>query len=208
MKVQVYKCRFTGTIFGFEDKPKYIKHLKKLRDEMKEQREYAKLRREFSTWLAAEKEKIVSIDMLTPWIQKNQKYLMKVFNTPGCSSWSVKDKWYPETDEIVEIKFDVRYSDHVSNSHSCPHNGVTNWGARNKNAPTGYPGFTGRVAGKTKRDKKHINHYPTGDLLKMIGIRPGTGGGGNKGWGWSTELFLADWPGLSQQVLVEKLQGK
>ena len=47
-------------------------------------------------------------------------------------------------------KFDLRWSDEVSNSHSCPVGGVENWGGRVKmpdgtDAPRGYPGWTGRV---------------------------------------------------------------
>ena len=207
MRITAYKCRFTGEIFELDQRKKYIKHLTELREDMRLQREYDSLKKNFKTWLAAEKEKLVHVDMICPWILENQKRLMKTFNALNKGRWG--DKWHPITDEITELKLSVKFNPHVSNSHACPHNGVTNWCAKDPTKPTGYPGFHGRIDGKTKRAKKHMSQYPTGDLLNMIGIRHGTGGGGNEswGWGWGTELFLADWPELSQQLMFDKLKG-
>jgi len=44
--------------------------------------------------------------------------------------------------DIVDIS--MRWSDNVSNSHSAPHNGVTNWD-RDKEQPLGYPGWHGTM---------------------------------------------------------------
>lgn len=46
---------------------------------------------------------------------------------------------------LLGLALDIRYSLKISNSHSSPRDGVTNWGGRDKNRPTGYPGWHGRV---------------------------------------------------------------
>lgn len=51
---------------------------------------------------------------------------------------------------IIGLGWEIYWNDNVSNSHSCPSDGVTNWGGDKKfddgtPYPTGYPGWTGRV---------------------------------------------------------------
>jgi hypothetical protein len=206
MKIEVYKCRFTGTLFELGQKKEYIKHLKELRKNMKADREYQRIRNTFDKWLAEEKEKIVHVDMIAPWLLKNQQYLMKSCNAMDCHAW-LSDNFFPATDEFTKIEMTARYSPSVSNTHSCPHNGVTNWGGRVKGAPTGYPGFKINVSGTLKRAKKHMSAYPYSAIFKLVRIHATAGGGGNENWSYCGEIFLADWPGLGQQLLADKLRG-
>ncbi len=205
MKIQAYKCRFTGAVYQLDAKADYIKHLKDLRASMKSARKLARTKRAFNQWLTAEKEKIVHIDMVVPWILENQQKLMKFYNDIMPISWN--GKWHLKSDEITKLTLKAHYRPHVPNSHACPHDGVTNWGNYDKSKPTGYPGFTGRIEGVTKRDNRHNSEYPSSALLKMIGIHTGTGSGINNNWGYSVELFLADWPGLSQEIMFNVLKG-
>jgi hypothetical protein len=145
--------------------------------------------------------------MIAPWIIENQKELMEGYNQFGAHGRGCRDKFYPETDKIIKIELNVRYNPKVSNSHSCPRGGVTNWCARHPNHPTSYPGFSGRVDCVLKRDSKHTGQYPMYDFLDMIGLRAGTGGGGNENCGWDTKLFLADWPGLSHTAMLNIIKG-
>lgn len=211
MKVEVYKCRFTGEIFEKKEKIKYVKHLKELRTEMKESRMHKRLCIEFHTWFEKEKESITHIKMIPEWFLKNQRMIMDACNANvapvkgGSNSWA--DPFY-STDEFTKIEItDVRWSDTVSNSHSCPHNGVTNWGGQRPDAPRGYPGWRININGTLKRAKKHMSRYPYGLALNMVGIKTGTGGGGNTDFRYGAEIFIADWSGLQQQLVFEKLKG-
>lgn len=89
----------------------------------------------------------------------------------------------------------LSYSTRVSNSHSCPRNGVPNWGRHNNNIPNGYPGWEGLIEFQTS------NYITTfgGDIFKNTGIHIGTGGARrNGGFGFSVRLFEDDWPGLNR----------
>lgn len=205
MKIQVYKCRFTGGIFSLENKDNYILHLKELRKTMKADRKYKRTKQKFESWLAEEKEKITHIDMIVPWILENQKKLMNAHNDVKDSHWG--GKFFLNTDEFTSIILKTSYNYNVSNSHSSPKVGVENWCNRNKDLPSGYPGFAGSIEGTLKRDLENSGRYPSSALLKMIGIHTGTGGGGNIGWRYDVKLFIADWPGLGKQLVVDRLKG-
>src|ERR1700742_66625 len=119
MKIQVYKCRFTGEIFRLDEKEDYIQHLKELREDMREKRRFNHVRREFESWLAAEKEKICSIEEIAPWILKNQKRIMQACNSGLGPRYSSDSKFDLKTDEFTKITFKIKYSKNVSNYHTC-----------------------------------------------------------------------------------------
>ncbi len=206
MKIEAWKSEHTGEIF--EREAEYKKHMRAENAAIRKQKTYDDAKAVFFNWMAKEKEELITVDMIVPWILKNQKALMEGFNKFGKGyGWGGNDKFHPETDKITKIVLDVKYSPKVSNSHSCPRGGVTNWCAKNPHLPTSYPGFAGRLEGVLKRDNRHMGQYPMGDFLDMIGLRQGTGGGGNDRWGWDTKLFLDDWVGLSQTVMVDIIKG-
>jgi len=209
MRVQVRKCPFTGVIFEESNIQEYIEHLFNLRENMKKERKFQRIRSSFKAWLWEEKQKITDINMVVPWFLKNQSSIMDAHNAINCPRGkSPLDDPFYKTDKFINITLRAYYSDRVSNSHRCPDNGVTNWCARDPNLPTGYPGFQGRIEGALVRSKKNNNSYPYTDALNLVGIKTGTGGGGNGSWGYDVSLFLADWPGLSQTALANKIAGK
>lgn len=204
MKVTVNKCRFTGKLF--EDDKEYANHMQRLRREHKAIREAKAIKNDFAAWLAAEKDKLRSTSEICPWLLENQIYLMKSCNALGIHSWC-RDKFYPETDRFTEIRFEREptFSRLVSNSHSCPKDGVTNWGGQDHNAPCGYPGWNGYVKGKLTRSKKHMSSYPYSAIFKLVDIHTGSGGGGNEHWGYDIKIFAADWPTLAEEETYKRL---
>ena len=216
MRIQVRKCPFTGRIFEEKDKNLYIEHLKKIREGQQEKRKNKNYRKEFRTWLINERANICSIEDIVPWFLKNQKYIMKACNNIKYSfdiddefssiSSITNDRFYPN-DIFSDMKISAKYNPYVSNSHSCPDNGVTNWSAQNKSLPASYPGFEGSITGKLNRLPKHMSSYPYNSALNIVGIKTGTGGGGNDSWMYGVKIFLDDWPGLRQQLTFNKLKG-
>lgn len=210
MKITVNKCPYTGELF--ESDKKYASHMSAMRRQRAADRAEKKKHDDFENWLAIEKEKIIHVEMIAPWILENQRDLMDFRNagiTPIFGFSNFDRRQFYRTDEFIKLELiSLRYSHSVSNSHSCPYNGTTNWGGRNKDAPRGYPGWTGRVNGNCKRASNHSHKYPFSDILNIVGVHTGTGGGGNDDWGYHVDIFLADWPGLSQQLMFEKLKGE
>lgn len=212
MRVQVYKCRFTGKIFELKDRRKYIAHLKKVRADLVEERRIIQIRSTFGDWLANEKKNILFPQDIPEWFLKNQRTIMDSVNARSNFTRS-GDKFYP-SDEFTKFKLEsLTFSKQCSNTHACPKNGVLNW-SREPDKPMGYPGWTGRARGTLKRDKKHMNSYPYSAALNSVGIYTHTGGGGNENWGYDISIFLDDWPGLQhivnemeQDEIVRRLKG-
>jgi hypothetical protein len=215
VKIAVQKCRFTGKIFEMKDRAKYMAHLKELRAKMKTDRHLAKVNTDFASWLAEEKKKIIDVDMIIPWFLENQRYIMDA-NNAGIhgSRHSSHDKFYKD-DKFENMTLKVDYRQSCSNSHTCPDNGVTNWCSKDNNLPTGYKGWHGHIGGSLKRLPRHNSSYPFSNALNIVGLKTGSGGGGNEHWSYDLNIFLDDWPGLQaavdimeQEQIVQRLKGK
>lgn len=123
------------------------------------------------------------------------------------------------------LAWDIYYNNRVSNSHSCPLNGVTNWRSES-DKPTGYPGFQGRV---WVRYSSRPSLFGS-DVFKNTMTHTGTGGYGsyNGPWreitsvmykskhqcadsiiypmSWDYKIFLDDWEGLLPMLMLVKLR--
>lgn len=138
--------------------------------------------------------------------------------------------------KVVGFAWDIVYSDSVSNTHSCPDDGVTNWGWQRteNNLPCGYPGFSGRV---WIRFDKSISGFGSDTFAGSLS-HPGTGGAGsyNGPWAginsmiyqhrgnknlpkksvecysWDYKIFADDWPlikdTVGQELTMLELKGK
>lgn len=216
MKIVVFKCRFTGKIFEQENRHKYIKHLKSLREEMRQERAYKKIRAEWEAWLLEEKKKIHCVADIPKWIIDNQRKIMDACNAIIFSTDFEARNRFVENDRLEKLVWEnSRYNVSCSNTHSCPHNGVTNWGGYKPEAPRGYPGWEGYLGGSLKRPRAKNSSYPISELLNFIGVKTGTGGGANEHFGYGFTIFLDDWPGLYEEVrqmeedqIVKKLKGQ
>lgn len=193
-----FKCPFTNTVHN--TKRGYVKHLTDLRSSRMHRNARAKvrLRKMEDLWNQTSFEKIVN------WVEMNPDVFWQ--NGKG-RSWHGDGKaWDRIRDEfwIRITHLDVRWSESVSNTHSCPRSGVTNWGGRNSDAPRGYPGWQGRIEYQVSHDVPCFGS----ELLSDTGIHTGTGGGiSNNRYGFGVEFFAADWPGLVKGQNWDALRG-
>jgi hypothetical protein len=209
MKIQVYKCRFTGKIFEEKDRAKYIKHLRELRESLRSERNYERTRKTWKEWLAAEKAKIFKVEDVPAWFLENQRKIMDACNAIEFSSNFDRRNRFVQGDKFTKLEWETcRFEPLASNSHVNPEGGVSNWCAKDKTKPIGYPGWTGYLKGSLARPPKHQHTYPYSEALNLVGIRTGSGGGGNDSFGYGFTIFLADWPGLSEGLVFDTLKGK
>ena len=234
-QILVWKCDETGKLF--EDQTKYKSHLRKLARERNLKRKLsvaeALADQKWSELYECEQ----SIEQWRDMVIANQDMFWAEAAKAEAYDWERVGKMsgrgknavpcpIPELLEFTE--FSVRWNPTVSNSHSCPHNGVTNWAPswnKDKTVPTSYPGWSGRVEWIVRWPKEWDGWYLGSDLFKGRRSRAytGTGGGGGmryskkhecdvQSFGYDFRLFAADWPGLARyiakQQFVEVLAGK
>jgi hypothetical protein len=217
MRVQVRKCPFTGKIFEEKDIKKYVLHLQALRADMQTERQHERLRATFAKWLGEEKKKVTHIDMICPWFLENQRVIMDSTNAIcfGGDTKSERRNRFIKADKFAQLEFEhARYDPLADNSHTCPDNGVMNWCAKDPTKPIGYKGWKGYLKGSLVRPASHDYSYPYSEALNLVGIKTGSGGGGNKSFGYGFTIYLDDWPGLKEQIrlmeedlIVSKLKG-
>lgn len=115
----------------------------------------------------------------------------------------VDAKLRDQDNSLLGLCFRVNYSDQVSNTHSCPRNGVTNWN-KHSHKPTGYPGFSGRV---WARYAHKVSGFGS-DVFSGTDCHTGTGGCGGYEGPWET-LISQYWkarralPKSKQKTLAE-----
>jgi len=131
----------------------------------------------------------------------------------------IKDCLIKYTKEVLGVtlvitKWDMRFEPHLSNSRSCPIEGVTNWQRKN-DIPDSYPGWTGNIAGKFPENPEmkafHIlrdSGFMHDDEKKVYnfgfrGIHTRGGSGGNS-FSYSIEMFLDDFPKLCAKYVRYK----
>lgn len=222
--ITVWKCDEDGKIF--EDKKKYQNHLRKLARVRRTRRqlevEETLKDRIWNELYECEQ----SVEQWADMVVANQDLFWAEAAKGDPYDWRVvgqtrKGVVCPVPRLLGFETFSLRWSDEVSNSHSCPIGGVTNWGGREKmadgsDAPRGYPGWTGRVDWIVAWPKEWDGFYLGGDLFSAGTFRTGrqrahtgTGGGGGMRWdedhkchvmthGYEFKIYAADWPGLAR----------
>jgi hypothetical protein len=219
--ITVWKCDQTGKLF--EDQAKYKSHLRKLARERNTKRKLmvaeAIADQKWNELYECEQ----SIEQWRDMVIANQNMFWAEGAANNEYDWKCVGKTYKgvvcPVPELLEFeRFDVRWNPKVSNSHSCPHNGVTCWSSREAEdgRPTSYPGWSGRVEWIVKFPKEWDGHYLGGDLFSGGTFRTGrqrahtgTGGGGGMrysekhkchvmSFGYDFKIFAADWPGLAR----------
>lgn len=225
MIITAYKSEADGKIF--EDKKKYQNHLRKLARVRRTRRQLEiNEALQDAVWNELyEREQSIE-DWAVMVINKQELFWAEAAKSDPYD-WKVvgttrKGVVCPVPRLLEFTEFSMRWSDCVSNSHSCPHNGMTNWGGREtmkdgSNAPRGYPGWHGRAEWIVAWPKEFNGIYLGSDLFKGLhGSRSGrqrahtgTGGGGGMRWseeykcyvmshGYDFKIFAADWPGLTR----------
>lgn len=221
--ITAYKSDEDGKIF--EDKHKYQLHLRKLARHRLEQRKLQISEAEKDRVWAELYEREQSLEDWTQMVIDNQHLFWAEAAAGNPRDWERvgmklgrgKNAGNLPMPEVLAINMRLQWNDNVSNSHSCPHNGVTNFDRRadyNKGRPTSYPGWSGRIEWVVKWPEEFDGIYIGSNLFARGTFRTGrqrantgTGGGGgghfNKEFntycqkpGYDFKLFAADWPGL------------
>jgi hypothetical protein len=223
-QITVWKCDQTGKLF--EDKVKYQSHLRKLARERNEKRKLTIKQAEANAWWAEAYEREMTIDQWKQFVIDNQSRFWAEAAEGDKHDWSIvgkshnrkKSGVYCPIPELLEFTtFDVRWNPNVSNSHSCPHNGVQNWGAKD-DKPKSYPGWSGRVEWIVRWPEEWDGWYLGSDLFAKGTFQSGrqrahtgTGGGGGmrysqkhkchvQSFGYDFRMYAADWPGMARVV--------
>lgn len=185
-----YRCPFTNEIFG--TKKKYVAHLKELRKD----RMHRTARRKRHLRLRDDLNNQPTFEKIIEWVENHPEFFFDNIAWNDC--FARTDRYTAERRTNFEIKIvslDVQWKASVSNSHNAPYNGVTNWGRRDENAPTGYPGWEGRITIKMPE----INTFAS-KVLERTGINTGSGGGGgNDLYSYGVIFFDDDWLGLRRR---------
>lgn len=126
--------------------------------------------------------------------------IMQWFDNNGDCYLKLTDSSNKKID-IFNVKItylDLNY-DNVSNGHSCPANGVTNW-SRDPSKPLHYPGWHGRIEFRYSHELSVFSW----NAMKKLAVHTGTGGGTSNGrYGFEVRFFDDDWPNLSRLVTFE-----
>lgn len=199
-RVMVWKSDADGKLF--EDKAKYTAHLRKLGRErlrLRKAKLAADMRDDFLDRMGQE---VTSQESLEQFIKDNWDWF---FSNGYQNGWRAQSN---EVHEYVEVSFEgLRWSETLSNSHSCPRGGVTNWGGRDSFSdgtpkPRCYPGWGGRINIRVRTPFVTKNRQADGfgsDYFKYTPIHTGTGGGGGikdgvTKYSYDVKLWADDFP--------------
>jgi hypothetical protein len=228
--ITAYKSDEDGKIF--EDKHKYQLHLRKLARHRLEQRKLQISEAEKDAAWAELYEREQSIEQWCQMVIDNQDLFWAEAAKGDPYDWEGvgkkigrgKNAITMPIPKLLKIVPNLRWSDSVSNSHSCPHNGVTCWSRdeAKDGRPQGYPGWTGSITWICAWPEELDGIYLASDLFSKGTFRTGrqrantgSGGGGsghfNKEFNtycqqpsYDFKLFAADWPGMTRYY--EKLK--
>lgn len=188
-----YRCPFTNEIFG--TKKKYVAHLKELRED----RMHRAARRKRHLRLRDDLNSQPTFEKIIEWVSNHPEFFFDNIAWNDC--FARTDRYTAEKRmkfEIQIVKLNVRWNPHVSNSHDAPYDGVTNWGRRDENAPTSYPGWEGHITVKMSE----VDTFSS-KVLERTGINTGSGGGGgNDLYSYGVIFFDSDWPELTRKQQV------
>jgi hypothetical protein len=201
-KAKAYICPWTNDLFS--TKRGYVSHLKRLReDRMHRRAKQIRFQRKLEDmWNQPD------FDAIIKWIHLHPEVFWENAKRRGWGSDSPKWDKIRDSFTITIQHLSLSYSDRISNSHNCPHNGVTNWGGDKKlkdgtPAPKGYPGFSGRITFKTSHEPFSF----ASNILEGTRIHTGSGGGGGDNvYSYDVKFFLDDWPGIANRIRAEKEQ--
>ena len=235
-QVLVWKSDADGKLF--EDKVKYQTHIRKLARHRLEQK---KLQISEAAKDAAWSELYEREQSLEDWMKMvidNQHLFWAEAAAGDPYDWKNVGKKLGRgrnagnlpMPRVLYIEHDLEWNKCVSNSHSCPAGGLTNWGGRTPGAPNGYPGWHGRIQWLVEWPKEFDSIYLGSDLFSRGSFSSGrqrahTGTGGGAGGHFNKEfntwcqrpaydftIFASDWPGMTryyeQRRVWKELGGK
>jgi uncharacterized C2H2 Zn-finger protein len=192
-----FRCPWTNKIFS--NKKSYVTHLKVLRED----RIHRAIRARIQNKIFEELINQDSFENIIEWIETHPEFFFDRIIHNGRVGWRDRREHLRDKFWIKITYLDVSWSESVSNSHNSPRNGVSNWG-RDKDKPTGYPGWGGRIEFQLSHDLGFGS-----DVFRNVGIHTGTGGGTRDNrYGYDVKFFASDWPELAKSVLFDILKDK
>ena len=231
--ITAYKSDVDGKIF--EDKAKYQNHLRTLARHRNAQKKLQIAEAAKDVAWAELYEREQSIDDWMQMVIDNQHlfWAEAAYGDPydwdcvGKKSSRGKNAMIVPAPRLLKITHDLRWSEMVSNSHSCPVGGVTCWSSQEARdgRPRGYPGWHGRVDWLVEWPRELDSIYLGSDLFSRGTFRSGrqrahTGSGGGGGghmnrefntWcqrpGYSFSIFASDWPGMARYYEKRRVWG-
>lgn len=194
-----YECPWTKKVYL--TKKSYLHHLKSVREEHIRKINRSKRLND----AIAELNNQPNFESIIKWIETNSWFFLA--NAKRHYAWYGNNgsRWPDPEDFWIKIRcLDLRWSDRVSNSHSHPRNGVSNWG-RHADLPDGYPGWEGWVEYELSEDLPSFGS----EVFKDTGIHTGSGGArGRSRYGYEARFYSSDWPGLDKQKVLAILSEK
>lgn len=191
MEIVAWKCETTGKVF--EHKVKYQSHLKKLAADRRSKAKHDAFEAARKQIFNDMRNTVRCKSELIAFITKNwQHFCMNAMVNSWSSTRRTKNKIHPNL-KFFSVK-DFRWVDHVSNSHRAPIGKATNWGGRDKNKPTGYPGWMMAIEYNVEGPDTVIPY--SSEAWDHTGINTGTGGYA-RNYYFAVELFAEDWPAMA-----------
>jgi hypothetical protein len=189
VRVEVWKCRKTGTLF--EDTTDWRRYLTKKAAQklfLKRRKE----RRAKAEICVDELRMLGSFEAIEQWLETNYALLFERQIINGnINFWGEKTKTMPKGFALKNVRLlNMTWQDSCSNTHCAPRGKFTNWGGDKKGYPRGFPGYRGRIEFEIG---KHYTH--SSDLFRDTGIHTGSGGGGEFS-GYDVTMFAEEWPML------------
>lgn len=224
VQIVAWKSEADGKIF--EDKSKYQAHLRKLARYRLAQRKLQIAESAKDAAWAELYEREQSIDQWMQMVIDHQHLFWAEAAAGDPYDWQNvgkklsrgKNAQVMPVPRVLKITHQLRWSEMVSNSHSCPVGGVTCWSSREAEdgRPRGYPGWTGSIEWLVEWPKEFDSYYLGSDLFSKGTFRSGrqrahTGSGGGGGghfnkefntWcqrpGYDFRIYASDWPGMAR----------
>jgi hypothetical protein len=201
MKILVRKCPWTGELY--EDDNEYRQYLSELRVHRQERRMMLRRAEAGDAAIQWATQNVTSAEQFEKWFTNNWKELVIRGTVYDLLSWG---KNFDHIDvnnipELVSVRMTATFSHQLSNTHSCPKNGVTNWHG-DKDKPRGYPGWRCRLEWRMAHDPKKFR--AGGDIFRNSVINTGTGSGGDY-CTYDVSLWADDWPAWSKELCWQTL---
>lgn len=201
--ITAYKCDVTGKLF--EDEKKYQKHVDAINRKLAHERKINESYKPDQQWWNDNfYNRVKSIAQLEAAILHHRA----AFAANGVKNYSTNLRLLQLTPIIKFNKLSIAYREKVSNSHHCPHNGMTNFLMDSLKGPTSYPGWIGYIDYTVQSYKNQLYAYPGGsDMFRNTRIFTGNGSGGyhyddpnhTQSFGYDIKLFASDWPAMANE---------
>jgi hypothetical protein len=209
--IDAHVCARTGTLFEtagttpswvcprskevFGSREEYRKHLKSMARINRHDRDVAAVREKFAAKIKTIY-KCVSPDEICRWLETHGHEIAQGIVYEN----SLKRGEQPPVEfQLRDVKMTLKFSDHLSNSHSAPEGKEQNW-RRDPNLPLGYPGWAGVISGRY--DYRDTVSYT--DVFKATKIRTESGSGNGRIFHYNVKLFAEEWPSM---LMYQKLKG-